>query len=247
MRNPFFLSPNLHFLRPSLFSQFIKYILLLILSLGTLSGCVIEEDLSSTYNQAHIGLNEWNFEVNQSSNRITFNLGYLIGISDVDGVDEIRWNYRLVTLDQQDLAQNTEVMRNAELGRQQIFVQGQRERFLDIPHTLTVGQNYVLWFTLYYRDEVLKEKLFSVEAGTTGGDPTWVNDLPGANGVDVGELLEGTQASGQGPESLDSTESDSIEPTATDSIDSNSDPDSDSTPSTANAGGNQSSIEEEEN
>ena len=161
--------------------------------MGIGMGCVVEEDLSSTYNQAHIGLNQWTFEVNPQGSRITFNLGYLIGMNDPDGIESIDWSYRLVDSSQREYAQFSEEMRKAELTKKQVFVQGNRDRVLDVPYTLTVGERYILWFTLSYRGEILKEKLFSIEAGNEGGDPTWVNDLPGANNIDTTTLTEMTQ------------------------------------------------------
>ena len=187
-------------------------------------GCVVEEDLSSTYNQAHIGLNQWDFQTNSQGSRITFNLGYLIGMNDPEGIESINWSYRLVDPDQREYAQFSEEMRKAEPERKQVFVQGKRDRVLEVPHTLTTGDRYILWFVLSYRGEILKEKLFSIEAGSSGGDPSWVNGLPGANNIDVSEFLEGNQnqaeSSSETPSIIDSTDEESPSPILPNSNDS---------------------------
>ena len=61
----------------------------------------------------------------------------------------------------------------------QIFVEGRRQRTLEVNSLLRDGDTYILWFTLYYNEEILHERLFAVTAGEEGGDPNWLENLIG--------------------------------------------------------------------
>ena len=144
------------------------------------AGCVVKEELNNTYNQAHLGLNQWSLLTEPSgSYRLEFDVGYLIGLVDEEGVEEISWNYELMTTDQELIALNLEEMREASPEKTQIFVEGQRQRSLELNTLLREGDTYILWFTLYYRGEILHEQLFAVVAGEEGGNPNWLEELLG--------------------------------------------------------------------
>ena len=93
----------------------------------TLSGCVVKEELDNTYNQAHLGLNQWDLKATErGSYTLNFNVGYLIGLVDDEGVKEINWRYELVTRDLEVLGSFSEEMREATSNKEQIFVEGRR-------------------------------------------------------------------------------------------------------------------------
>ena len=55
-----------------------------------------KEELDDTYNQAHLGLNEWSLKQEESgSYRLDFDVGYLIGLVDEEGIQGISWTYEL--------------------------------------------------------------------------------------------------------------------------------------------------------
>ena len=160
--------------------QHLSYVLTLSLSLSAFSGCVVKEELNDTYNQAHLGLNQWELKPSEEGGYMfSFDAGYLLGLVDDAGIEAIRWSYKLITRDQELLGSFEEEMREPSPEKTQIFVEGRRSRSLEIPPLLTEGETYVVWFTLYYKEEILHEQLFPVVAGAEGGDPRWIEELIG--------------------------------------------------------------------
>jgi hypothetical protein len=178
---------------------FISIIALLMCSIMNI-GCVIQEKLDDTYNQAHLGLNEWSLilDESQGAHVLNFNLGYLIGLSDTEGIDAIQWRYRLITPREDLIASHEEEMRQASEGKTLEFVQGTRIRILHTGQRLVDGERYVLWFVLKYRGEILHEQLFSITAGEVGGDPSWIESLTGGSTFNVSDLPGTSQPSGMG-------------------------------------------------
>lgn len=186
--------------------------------LPVISGCVVKEELDDTYNQAHLGLNEWELKLTDNGlYALSFEAGYLIGLIDDEGVEAINWRYELITRDREPLGSFSEEMRPASPDRVQVFVEGKRSRVLELSSLLSEGETYVLWFTLYYEDEILHEQLFPVVAGGEGGDPYWIEELVGDRlGDDSSDLIEGADGSEsegvtEGPESVGESESESEE------------------------------------
>lgn len=150
------------------------------------TSCVVKEDLNNTYNQAHLGLNEWSLKIAESGGyTLAFDAGYLIGLIDDEGIQSISWTYELMTKEQEVIAFHLEEMRPPSLDKTEIFVEGRRGRVLETNQYLSEGQTYILWFTLRYRDEILHEQLFALVAGEEGGNPNWIEELIGEQ---VGEL-----------------------------------------------------------
>lgn len=183
----------------SLHLQKLSKVLLLVLVIILAShACVVKEELDDTYKQAHIGLNQWSLKFDNAADKyyLNFELGYLIGLNDKNGIQDIDWRYQLVTVNQELLAEVSEVMREASVDRTQVFVQGARSRELPINRPLQANQSYVMWVVLTYNDEILKEKLFEIKAGSEGGDPTWIDEIPGGQSVlmqtGAGDSLEDT-------------------------------------------------------
>lgn len=148
----------------------------LLLMLVCLSSCVVKEELGGVYNQARFGLNHWELTAGQSPDQLIFNLGYLIGLEDTEGIAEFVWRYELMTPRQEVLASHQEQMREADETKKSVFVQGQRQRILELPRALETGKRYVLWFTLFYRGERFHEQLFALESGTEGGNINWLEE-----------------------------------------------------------------------
>ena len=153
------------------------------------TACVVKEELDNTYNQAHLGLNQWSlFEQDNGAYRLEFDVGYLIGLSDSEGVSAINWTFELITVDREILSYTAEQMRDASPEKDAVFVEGRRVRTLDLETLLDEGETYILWFTLKYRDEILHEQLFPLIAGEEGGDPNWIEDLLGENFEDPSQI-----------------------------------------------------------
>lgn len=182
--------------------------LTLMLSAFLFSGCVVKEELNDTYNQAHLGINEWSLLQTDSTYLLKLDIGYLIGLIDEEGVKAIEWRYELMTVDEEVLANNLEEMRSPSPEKKQVFVEGRRERELSVATQLTEGETYVLWFTLFYQGEILHEQLFAVVAGEEGGDPNWLEELIGerlGDNVDPSDLTiqeMGNEESGDLPSDM---------------------------------------------
>ena len=163
---------------------------LTIISTVLCSACVVKEELDNTYNQAHLGLNQWSLlEQENRSYQLVFDAGYLIGLSDKEGVSSIEWTYELITVDRELLSYNQEQMRDASPEKDAIFVEGRRVRTVELDTLLNPGETYVLWFKLSYRDEILHEQLFPLVAGEEGGNPNWIAELLGETFEDPDQLL----------------------------------------------------------
>ena len=147
-----------------------------LLCLGLCVSCVVKEELGGVYNQARFGLNHWSLSAGQSPDQLEFNLGYLIGLEDSEGVGEFTWRYELLTPRQEVIASHEELMREGDAMKTSVFVQGQRQRTLALPRSLTSGGRYVLWFTLFYKGERFHEQLFALESGAEGGSLNWLNE-----------------------------------------------------------------------
>lgn len=160
-----------------------RFIILNITAIGLLclflcSACVVKEELDDTYNQAHLGLNQWSLiEQEDRSYLLDFDVGYLIGLADSEGVSAINWSFELITPEQEILSYVQEEMRASSPEKDAIFVEGRRIRSVPIDTLLYAGETYVLWFTLRYREEILHEQLFALVAGEEGGNPNWIQEF----------------------------------------------------------------------
>ena len=180
-------TPNYKYLRQSNLSFWFLFTLISIL---LFSACVVKEELDNTYNQAHLGLNQWSLlEQEDRSYQLVFDAGYLIGLSDKEGVSSIEWTYELITVDRELLSYTQEQMRDASPEKDAIFVEGRRVRTVELDTLLNSGETYILWFTLSYRDEILHEQLFPLVAGEEGGNPNWIAELLGETFEDPDQLI----------------------------------------------------------
>jgi len=147
-----------------------------LLSLMGVTGCVVKEELGGVYNQARLGLNQWSLSSAEEPRLLVFNLGYLIGLEDAEGVGEFTWRYELMTPRKELIASHEELMREPQPEKVQVFVQGQRQRSLELPRAIEEGERVVLWFTLLYRGERFHEQLFALEGGAEGGSLDWLRE-----------------------------------------------------------------------
>jgi hypothetical protein len=58
-------------------------------------GCIVKEQLGTEYNQAHLGLVKWSLLYNDTDEfeqywELNFKAGYLVGLEDLEGIQEIR-------------------------------------------------------------------------------------------------------------------------------------------------------------
>ena len=105
---------------------------------------------------------------------LTFNYEYLLGLVDDEGIEEVIWTFALVDTERNEIASETQQMREAQPERTEVFVQGERPRELDIDVSLIdVTKTYVLWITVTYRDSILTEKLTPIRLGES-----YINDAP---------------------------------------------------------------------
>lgn len=167
------------FIKCTVYSLFMSFIF---------SGCIVKEELDDTYNQAHLGLNQWSLiQQEDRSYLLEFDAGYLIGLIDDEGIQAINWRFELITKDQEIISYNQEVMRDPSPEKTAIFVEGRRVRQQELATILSEGETYILWFTLLYNDDILHEQLFPLTAGGEGGDPNWISELLGEDLEDLSD------------------------------------------------------------
>ncbi len=150
-----------------------------------LTACVVKEDLQD-FEKIYSGLNYWKLKQKESGWHLDFNLGYLIGLKDEQGIEKIDWKYELINLRKNVLLSKQEEMRPKNLEKQQIFVNGTRSRSEGLSYQLTEGDSYVLWFTFFYKQEIIHEALYEVVAGQEGENRDWVNEI--IENVDVSNI-----------------------------------------------------------
>jgi hypothetical protein len=163
---------------------------LLLLVVG-LAGCVVKDELKN-------GMREMRGEVATArldafadgSGHLAFTFQYGIALVDDAGIDAFPWEFRLVDRDRRLLAFNAQEMRKAEPEKTRVLVTGERVRSLEIPAgTLRVGETYVVWLAVDYRDDRLFELLSPVVALEPG------TEAPGADaGVAFGDADFGADA-----------------------------------------------------
>lgn len=137
----------------------------LLLALST-AGCVVKDELKN-------GMREMRGEVATArldafpdgSGHLAFTFQYGIALVDDAGIDAFPWEFRLVSSDRRLLANEAQEMRKAEPEKTRVLVTGERVRSLEVPAgTLRVGETYVVWLAVDYRQERLFELLSPVVA-----------------------------------------------------------------------------------
>ena len=149
------------------------------LALG-FSACLIEDDLGDDVREVRARLTTAALVIDQDpENRVDFVFEYLLGLIDKDGIDDIQWTYSLMDTDGIELASETQLMREAQPDRTEIFVQGER------PRQLALGQwtpqsdvTYILKVSLGYRMDILHEQFAALTLSEPHEDRADIGDIP---------------------------------------------------------------------
>lgn len=145
-----------------------------------LAGCIVKDELQDGIREVLPTLKSVSFErANDGSGRVDFTFNYLLGIVDEGGVDEVRWEYSIITPAREVLVVEEQSMRKAQPEKTQVLVQGDRSRTLELPPgTLRAEGTYVLSVALFYEGEVFGEKYKKLVEGETLTEEVELDDLP---------------------------------------------------------------------
>jgi hypothetical protein len=154
-------------------------ILWVFVALG-LNACVIQDEAKDGLWEIRTKVSTATLTVDgDRTGSLDFTFEYLLGLVDDDGVEQVDWEYSLIDLDGQPLGGDAEIMRQAQLDKTEVFVQGERPRKLIIDQpVLTLDNTYVLWIKVRYRDGILAESLISVSQGMPHVDASPTDDIP---------------------------------------------------------------------
>ena len=152
-----------------------RQLTILLLSVMTLGGCAVENELNDGLWEIRARVSAAELTIDeQGHGEVDFTFVYLLGLVDGEGIEDVEWSYALVDSDANELAKESQVMRQAQADRTEVFVQGDRPRVLAIEETiLSSDETYVLWIKVFYRDATLTEVLVPVSQGEA-----YVNELP---------------------------------------------------------------------
>ena len=161
---------------------------LALVGLGVLvvAGCIVKDELKDGLREVEPGMKRAALARDGGSWRLEFTFIYQMGIVDEEGIEEVRWTYALVTKDRVVLEENRQPMREGQPEKTEILVEGERARSLELDADEIVdGETYVIWITLFYRGENLKEFLWPVVAG----GPAFVDEDDGGFGLADGGFV----------------------------------------------------------
>lgn len=155
-----------------------QLILAVLIALG-LPGCVIKDERRDGIREVLPTVKEVTYTLNaDGSGEVVFTFNYLLGIVDEEGIDEVRWEYAIITPQREILALEEQAMRDAQPDKTEILVHGDRTRTLTIGGGLRADQDYVLSIALFYEDELFGEKYMRLAEGETLTETVDLNDLP---------------------------------------------------------------------
>lgn len=143
-------------------------------------GCVVQDELDDDIREVIPTMKFASLSARPNgAGQLDFTFHYALGIRDPEGVDQIDWRYRLMTREQAVLAAHAQQMRKADLDKVEVLVEGDRTRKLTVSGGLRDGETYILWVTMYYRDEIFEELLTRLVAnGPPVMDDVDFSDLP---------------------------------------------------------------------
>ena len=152
----------------------------LVLATALLGGCIVKDELKDGIREVLPTMKSVTFaQAADGSGRVDFTFNYLLGIVDEEGIDEVRWEYSVITPAREILAIEEQPMRKAEPEKTQVLVQGDRSRTLELPPgTLRPGGRYVLSVALFYEGELFGEKYKKLVDGETLTEEVELDDLP---------------------------------------------------------------------
>ncbi|MBV72224.1 MAG: hypothetical protein CMH52_12940 [Myxococcales bacterium] len=145
-----------------------------------LSACLIDDDLGDDVREVRARLTTAALTIDEANAaRVDFVFEYLLGLIDKEGIDDIQWTYALIDTDGFELASETQVMRDAQLDRTEIFVQGERPRQLALGEwTPQPDVTYILKVSLGYRMDILHEHFAAFTLAQPHEDLSDIGDIP---------------------------------------------------------------------
>ena len=145
-----------------------------------MTGCLVDNDLDGDAREVRARISSAAISVSDEDGQtLDFVFEYLLGLADAEGIDAVEWTYSLLNLDGQILASETQEMREAQLDKTEVFVQGERPRTLPLEGVeLEATSRYVLKISLRYRAEVLFEKFASLALDSPHEDLGAIPDIP---------------------------------------------------------------------
>ena len=145
-----------------------------------LTGCIVKDELHDGIREVLPTMKSVSFERSpDGSGRVDFTFNYLLGIVDDGGIDEVRWEFSVITPAREVLVVEEEPMRKAQPEKTQVLVQGDRSRSIELPPgTLRADGTYVLSVALFYGGELFGEKYKKLVEGETITEEVELDDLP---------------------------------------------------------------------
>lgn len=108
-----------------------------------------------------------------------FAFAYLFGAVDSDGIAPVDWQVLLVDRDRNVLAEFAGEMRAPNPELTEVLVHGDRTRRVTVEAPgVDPTRTYVVWATLWYRDDILFEQLVPVGVTQAWRDPILPEQLP---------------------------------------------------------------------
>ena len=150
---------------------------LLLLLLG---GCAIKDEVKDGLWEIRAKVSTAALTVDESGQgQVDFTFVYLLGLVDDEGIEQVDWTFALIDSDRNELAAESQVMRQGQADQNEVFVQGERPRSLMLDGAaLSLEETYVLWITVRYRDTVLTEVLVPVTQGQIYLNEREIGDIP---------------------------------------------------------------------
>lgn len=150
------------------------------LTLTALTGCIVKDELHDGIREVLPTLKSVRLDRNaDGSGQVDFTFNYLLGIVDEQGIQEVRWEYSVITPAREVLVVEEEAMRKPEPEKTQVLVQGDRTRRLEVPPgALRSDGTYVLSVALFYDGELFGEKYKKLVPGETLTETVDLDDLP---------------------------------------------------------------------
>ncbi|MFN3197883.1 MAG: hypothetical protein ACE366_05630 [Bradymonadia bacterium] len=131
-----------------------------------LLGAFVDDELGPDFREVIHQLVYTEWSVNADEVRLDFQYRYGLGLEDEEGIAPVEWRYGVVDRDGYAVVDFTfEQMREPEPEKDKIFVTGRRTRAMTFPlGALTAGEDYVFFFRLCYRGDILGEYLTPITA-----------------------------------------------------------------------------------
>lgn len=155
-----------------------RYILCLGLSSLILS-CLAEESVEDGVVECATKVSRalLTFEA-EGDGQVQFEFKYLIGAKDNEGIKGFDWTFHLIDPERREFGSVTQLMREPELEKTLIYVQGKKPRTLPVvvPDNHREGP-FVLWIEVAYKGENVAEYFLELEPGVEHVDDKPISKL----------------------------------------------------------------------